>query len=246
MFTAFFITTGLVIALAYLTARFLHLPTESIGTFVQGAFRGNLAYAGLPILFALHDSSPAAISARTASLLATGPMMIIYNLVSVTALVASQHKLGSAMFKSALREIVINPLILAIVAGGLWNWAGWTLPVWANQTLEPLGAMASPLALLCIGAGLVAIPLAGAWRAIASAAALKALICPLLGLFVGHLLGFGAAELRALVVMLATPTAAASYTMTVKLGGDAAIASGTIALSVLMSVISLALTVGFL
>lgn len=56
----------------------------------------------------------------------------------------------------------------------------------------------------------------------------------------------GAVELKVRLILLACPTAIVSYTMALELKGDEALASGTIVLSVLVSVVSLAVIVGTL
>jgi len=48
--------TGLVIVVGYIAARLLRVPAAT-GTLVQGAFRGNLAFVGLPIIYALPDAT---------------------------------------------------------------------------------------------------------------------------------------------------------------------------------------------
>ncbi len=48
------------------------------------------------------------------------------------------------------------------------------------------------------------------------------------------------------VILMATPTAVISYTMALELKGDEAMASGVIALSVLTSLVSLAVIVGWM
>ena len=58
------------------------------------------------------------------------------------------------------------------------------------------------------------------------------------------MLGLGVTEMKVLLTLLACPTAIVSYTMAVELKGDEALASGTIALSVLASFVSLAVIVG--
>lgn len=53
MLVAMWLATAGVTATAYLVAWLLRVPGAATGTFVQGSFRGNLAYVGLPIyLFA--------------------------------------------------------------------------------------------------------------------------------------------------------------------------------------------------
>ena len=77
-----------------------------------------------------------------------------------------------------------------------------------------------------------------------ASAGLKTALAPLLGWWVGRWFGLDLIELKLLLVLLACPTAIISYTMVVELKGDEALASGAISLSVLTSVVSLAVIVG--
>ena len=59
-----------VLALGYVVAWLMRVPGAVVGTFVQGAFRGNLAFVGLPIIYALPDVTLAGgISLRAAAVL---------------------------------------------------------------------------------------------------------------------------------------------------------------------------------
>jgi hypothetical protein len=219
----------------------LRVPAAATGTFVQAGFRGNLAYIGLPIIFALPDApGPGGESARTLAILALAPLLVVYNAAAVIALLSSQHEASWAMAPRVAREVVKNPLILASVAGGLFAWLGGTLPVVLARTLTPLGELALPCALLCIGGSLLTTPLRGNRRVITAAALLKTALCPLLGYAAACWLGLDGEARRLTLVFLACPTAAASYTMALELGGDEALASGSIVLSTLFSAAALA------
>jgi hypothetical protein len=65
-----------------------------------------------------------------------------------------------------------------------------------------------------------------------------------LGWLVGRALGLGGVEMKVLLILMACPTAIVSYTMAIEMKGDEAIASGAIVLSVLTSVVALAVIVG--
>jgi predicted permease len=51
-------------------------------------------------------------------------------------------------------------------------------------------------------------------------------------------------ELKTMMIFLATPSAVISYTMAVEMKGDEALAAGSIVLSTLTSVVTLAVIVG--
>jgi predicted permease len=90
----------------------------------------------------------------------------------------------------------------------------------------------------------VTVKLGAAWRNPLASALVKTALSPLLGWGVGRALGLGPAELKMVLILLACPTAIISYTMALELKGDEALATGAISLSVLTSVVSLAVVVG--
>lgn len=237
--------TGGTILVAYVVAAALRVSGASIGTFVQGGFRGNLAFVGLPIIYALPDTVfPDGLSARTAAIIIIAPVMVLYNIVAVVVLLLSQHRLGFAMVWPFVRQLVTTPPLLASIAGITFAVMGWPLPSAVDKTFASLGEMALPLGLLGVGGSLVTVKLGGVWRTPLASALVKTAVSPALGVMAGRWFGLGAAELKMVLIFLATPTAVVSYTMAMELKGDETIASGSIVLSVLSSVIALALVVG--
>ena len=239
------LATLLVILAGYAAAWLLRVPAPAVGTFVQGAFRGNLAFVGLPIIYSFPDETLAwGVSVRTAAILTVAPMMVVYNIAGVVVLLLSQHKLGWAMVKPFLKQLVTTPPLLATIAGIIFALAGWHLPMAVDKTFTALGEMALPLGLLGVGGSLVTVKLRGNWRLPLAGASLKTMAAPVLGWVVGRWLGLGGLELKILLILLACPTAVISYTMVLELKGDEALSSGIIVFSVLTSIVSLAAIVG--
>lgn len=238
--------TGLMIGVGYVLGWILRVPGPAAGTFVQGAFRGNLAFVGLPLIFSFPDELlVSGVSVRTAAILTVAPMMVVYNIAGVVVLLLSQHKLGWPMVKPFVKQLLTTPPLLATLAGIIFALAGWTLPPAVDKTFTALGEMALPLGLLGVGGSLVTVKLRGNWKLPLASALLKTIAAPILGWFVGRRMGLGGLELKMLMVLLACPTAIISYTMVLELKGDGALASGTIVLSVLTSLASLAAIIGF-
>jgi predicted permease len=237
--------TGLVVLAGYAVVGLLRVPGAAAGTFVQGGFRGNLAFVGLPIIYSLPDTPLAwGVSTRTAAILTLAPMLVIYNVVGVVVLLVSQHTFGWGMIKPLLKQLATTPPLLATIAGLVFALAGWTLPSAVDKTLNALGEMALPLGLLGVGGALVTVKLGGNWRIPLACALVKSLVSPALGWAVGRWLGLGGQELKIVMILMAAPTAVISYTMALEMKGDGALASGTIVLSVLTSLATLAFIVG--
>lgn len=227
--------------LSWLEAPWLGVKPVARGTFVQAAFRGNLSFIGLPLLL----SVPGVPVART--MLAFAPMLILHNALTVWVLLASRDAASGRRWRSVMAGIASNSIILASVAGLIANAAGWAPPVAVMSTLQALARMALPLALLCIGATLMSVPVRGNRRLPVLASLHKVVLSPILGYAIGRLVGLDAGAMLAGLICLACPTAAVSFTMVKQLGGDEGLAATAVVYSALASAVVLALVIaGFM
>jgi predicted permease len=230
-----------VIILSYIGARFLRLPASATGTFVQGAFRGNLAFVGLPIAYSLPDSLKVHdVPVRTIAVLTIAPMLVVYNVVGILVLLASQLDVRRLSGKYLLQQFITTPPLVATVAGIAYAATGWPWPSVLHETFDALAQLALPLALLGIGGALITTPFGDEWLSPLTAALLKTAAGPMLGWLCGRWLGLGALELKLVMIFLATPTAVISYTKVVELEGSPALASGSIVFSTVLSILALA------
>jgi len=246
LLAAMALTTLGTIVVGYLLAWLLRVPGAVMGTFVQGSFRGNLAFVGLPIAFSLPDVPLfGGLTLHNAAVIAVAPTMVLYNIGGVVVLTVSQHAFGPRMLWPILRQLAVTPPLLATLAGIAFVVFGWKLPHAVAQTMEALGEMALPLGLLGVGGSIVTAKLGGALRAPVAAALVKTWLGPALGYAVAWACGLHGREALLVALLAACPTAIVSYTMAVEMKGDAELASTTIAVSVGASLVSLAAVVSF-
>jgi len=240
MFGAMLAATAALIVIAYLLAKVLRLPAAAAGTFVQGAFRGNLAFVGLPIIDSLPEiQSPGGAPVRAIAVMAIVPMLVVYNAAGVLVLLASQQGSHRWALRPLVRQVLTTPPLIATVVGIAYGATGWPWPRLLAQTCDSLAQLALPLALLGIGGALASLKLAGAWLGPLTAALVKTGLAPLLGWLFGRWLGVEPLEVKLIMVLLATPTAIISYTKVVELEGSPALASGSIVFSTLLSIVAL-------
>jgi predicted permease len=225
-------------------ARLLRLPRRGVGTFLQASFRGNLAFVGLPVLLYSSPERPEAVLAF--AVLVMTPVVVAHNLLAVTVLLASTERLDRKGLRTIGREALRNPLILACLAGALASASPVALPTALLRALGAVGEIAIPLALLCVGAALARAKLAGRTVPALVATLLKVALIPALALLAGRLLALDADAYRVLVVFAACPTAATSNILAARLGGDETLASATIAVSTVLSVLTLSAAVALL
>lgn len=53
--------------------------------------------------------------------------------------------------KAQFKTLATNPMVLATIAGLVWSYSGWTLPVWAKTPIDMLGQISIPLMLFALG-----------------------------------------------------------------------------------------------
>ncbi len=243
----FAVLTGamiLTIALSYLIAKLMRLPAPSARSFVHGAFRSNLVYVGLPVVFLAlaargYEQLP---ELQAVAVISIALLVPIYNTAAVLVLVGGREG-GREQLPQRLRELVTrlvtNPLILSCGAGLLVLGLGWTLPEPLRQTCKTLGDMTTPLALLGIGAALTFTTLRDSWRNATLSAVLKVAAAPLAGVMLARWLGLSAPELLMALIFLACPSATASYIMAQQMGADDGLAANIIVLSTILALPSL-------
>ena len=242
--TAIMCVVGLVAGLA------MRMRPAQVATMVHVVLRGNQAYVGLPIVIFGFAGTGHEAEAEAVAALTLGPLILAYNFITIVGHLLATHGRGVTMMRRLVVKVLTNPLILSCALGLLWNTftlaTGVELPTFGLRSLNLLGSFTLPVALLCVGCGLAdtqdlrkLVP--SAW-----AGALKTCLSLLLAVFMARLLGAGPVEAGVALVMMATPTAVASYVMVEELEGDTDLAAGAIVMSTLISLISLSVAVSLI
>jgi malonate transporter len=108
---------------------------------------------------------------------------------------------------AGLRNAIIHPVPLPIIAGLLWAQTGWTMPEVIDKPIQLLGQAFAPLALVMVGITL-AQTIGRHWRGALALAVVKNLLHPLLVAGIGWLLGVRGIPLTVMVVAAALPIGA--------------------------------------
>jgi predicted permease len=230
-------------ALAWGLSLLFRTRADARGSIIQASFRGNLAFAGLPIitysLVGLPESER--LAALGTALLVFAPLTACYNLLAVLCLQKIPHdsaKLRS-LWGEIIRSILTNPLIIACLGGVALAVFGLRLPGPIDTTLKALGGIAMPVALLCIGGSFQVIRLEDRHRAIGIGVLVKLIALPLLAWWACDLLGVTGLEKRIVLIFAGVPTAATAFTMAKQMGGDEIVTSASIMLSTVMAAVTL-------
>jgi len=232
-------------AAGYAASALLRLPRSSWGAFVQTCFRGNLVYAGLPVIvYALApDGGTAPRALETTAILAIAPLVPLYNLGAIVVLLRHGRSTSRPSLGCLLWETLRNPLFVACILGFVFPLADWHLPKLALRTCTAVGQMALPLALISLGTSLRLERIRGDFLPAFAASLVKIAFAPLVGYAIARGVSLAPDQIRIVVIYLACPTAAASYIMAEQLGGDAELTGSVVVLSTFLALVSLSVAV---
>jgi hypothetical protein len=215
--------------------KIFRLRPSQVGSFNQGAFRGNLAYIGLAV--AANVYGPPGLS--KAGVLA-GFMIPFMNFFSILGLPgAGRSRWTGKAWGLPLEAVFFHPLILASFGGLLFSYFSWPIPAMIAGTLRLLSGLSLPLALISLGGSLSFGGIGNYRLSTVLAVFLKLIFLPLLGLILLQASGISGLDYRVTVLLLACPTAVITYILAVELGGDPDLAASIVMSSTLLSLASL-------
>ena len=216
--------TCLQIAVTWFAVSRLVKEDRNKGTMIQSAFRSNIILMGLPVginLFGKGNVTQVALVILF--------IVPIYNVMSVVVL--ERFRGGKADLVRTAKNVLKNPIILGAIAAGVVMLIGIKLPVPIEQTVSTLSDCTAPIAMILLGAALNLKGFSSDRKKIAFCVASKIMIWPALGIAGAVWLGMRDVALIAVLLMLATPTALASYAMAESMGGNGRLAGETVVIS---------------
>ena len=240
-----FFATLISILLLWFFAKLLMKEKTSVGAFVQGSYRSSAAILGIAFIENIYGSSEMA------------PLMILgavplYNIFAVFVLtlesrqyleqghqIRDKKRLVKKKLKAAFLGVLLNPIIIGIFLGFLVSFFRIPFPHVIDKTLSNLGMIASPLALLSIGAAFEGKKAIAKIGPTAVASFLKLIGLTAVSLPIAVWLGFRDQKLLALIIMLASPCTPTAYIMTRNMDGDDVLASSIIVMTTFFSSVTL-------
>lgn len=230
------LTLLLITLLAYLVLEGLSGVMASLrhcrGEFCQAGFRSNLAFMGLAFCAGAYPEEGVA---RASLLVAV--LTIFYNVLSVITLERHLSDQGSGRFMAILSGVVKNPLIIGISLALILNGVQDYFPASVMNAGQRLGQLTLPLALLCVGASLSfrAGMQADQRAPLLWASAFKLLFLPWATVLTLWIMGFSGIDIGVPFLLLAAPTATASFVMVTAMGGNSRLAANLVVLTTLLS-----------
>ena len=245
--------------IALLVIFFLAIPTVIMltkeksrrGALLQGVFRSNYALIGIPLASSLFPTEGAAVATLLSAF-----MVPTFNILAVIGLSVFSSNEGKPNIKKVLLGIAKNPLILSILSGLVALGIRYTFvklgisfrlssvpAVW--NTLKYLSNIATPLALLVLGAQFEFSAIPSLKKEIVSGIILRSVIVPLLCIGIAYLFfrdTFGGAQFAALIAAFCTPVAVSSVPMAQEMGADTELAGQLVVFTTLTSAFTVFIT----
>lgn len=235
-------------AIAFVAVIFFTKDNSKRGALVQAVFRANYALVGIPLATSLFGTE-GAIAATVLSAF----LIPVFNALAVIGLsVFSSGKKPS--LKKILIGVVKNPLIQSIALGfvvlsirAIFVRSGISFrlddvePLY--KTISSLSSVATPLALLALGAQFELSAIPHLKKHIIFGVLARNLIVPLLGIGVAYFIGaFSGAHFATFVAVFCTPVAVSSVPMAQEMDSDVSLAGQLVIWSTLFSAISIFLS----
>ncbi|MFD1805837.1 AEC family transporter [Pasteurella oralis] len=215
----------------FIAAKFIAEKQER-GTFVQGVYRGNNGILGLALCINAYGDAglaPASIYAAAT--------IFLFNVLGVITLSRSFAD-GRVSFWEIVKNVVKNPLIIAIVLGYIVNGIELQFPKTLQTTGNYLASMTLPLALICAGASVKFKGIASSSRTVIWGSIGRVIIAPIFMVCIGKLFGLSGMNMGILFLMAATPMATIAYAMVRGMGGSGTSAANIIALTTLGAIVT--------
>ena len=192
------------------------------GEFIQSSYRSSAALLGIAFIQNIYGNAGMA------------PLMIIgsvplYNVMAV----------DREVWKKTLKGIMTNPIIIGIVAGLIWSALRIPMPLILNKAVSSIGAVATPMGLMAMGAAFDFKKAMGKVKPAVTAAFIKLIGFVAIFLPLAAYLGFRREELIAILVMLGSATTVSSFVMAKNMGHEGVLSSSVVMLTTLFSAFTL-------
>lgn len=235
---------------AELYAKLFIARPEDKGVFVQGVFRSNMAIIGLATIANAYGAEGLSIGA-----VYMGVITLVFNILAVITLSRTAITPDADQKQIARREsyammltkkLFTNPLILSLIAAFSFKLLSsmLALPALPNvitQTGALLSALSLPLALICAGATIDVRSMLTLSGLSMQASIGRIVIAPIVAVVVGLAFGLTGVHMGVLFLMVASPTAAASYVMAKAMGGNEVLAANILAFTTVVSLFGMAI-----
>lgn len=230
-----FLVTLTCIAVIWVVTGIFYKNKAQLGEFIQASYRSSAAVLGIAFIQNIYGTSGMA------------PLMIIgtvplYNVAAVLILSftgPNSHGLDKESLQKSIKGILTNPIIIGILLGMLVSACRIQFPVIVTKTINNISVLATPLALLGLGAGFEGRKALKQLKPTAVASFLKLVALPAIFLPLAVSMGFTQQKLVAILIMLGSPTTVSCYIMAKNMGHEGTLTSSVVVATTFLSSVTL-------
>ena len=191
---------------------------------LQSLFRTNFAILGVPVVSYICKDNITGLSSLMVALVV--PLFNILAVACFEIFNGRDEKAGNL-----LKGIISNPLIIGCFAGILFLVFKINLPHPIEKTISDISKVASPLAIITLGAGFAFKDIKGCIKENVIVILVRLVLIPIIVLSVAAYMGFAGEAFACLMVAFAGPVAVSSYSTAQQMGGDKTLASQFVVLT---------------
>jgi malonate transporter len=174
------------------------------------------------------------------------PIMVM----TTTLLIEARHGGGEnirALPRNLAKSLVINPIVMALILGVIWNLCGWKLPHVVDVLAMSLGQAALPCAVFSMGVSLASYRIAGAVGEIGMASTIKLVLHPaVVWLLSTHVFVVEPLWRDIAILAAAAPAGVNVYMVATRYDAGANHAAATMLVSTLFSVLTIGIVLHLL
>lgn len=190
-------------------ARYFRLDGVSQSIFALAGIFSNNVLLGVP----LTKMTLGAAALPSVALVLVFNSLTLWTLVTVSVEWARHGSFTVLGFGKTALRVLINPIVASILGGTLFGLSGLQLPAWLENTLEALGKLSGPAALLVLGMGLSEYSIRRGWQQSLAICGLKLIVQPLTVWAIALLLGLPPMETSAVVLLASLSVGVNVYLM---------------------------------
>ncbi len=213
-----------IFVLSYIAVMLISKENSVRGVMLQGFFRSNYAILGLPLVGYVCGDAAGGMSSVMVAVIVP-----LFNILAVIAL--ERFRDGRIYPLKLLKGIVTNPLVIGCVLGGIFLLSGITLPRFLDSAVSSVSSIASPLAMIVLGASFTFSGLGGKTKELIVTVSARLLLVPAVMVTAAALLGFRGEALACILVAFGSPVAVSSFAMAQQMGGDEQLAAQIVVVS---------------
>jgi len=202
--------------------------------------------SGLQCAFRFNSYVALALASRLGGEAGTATMAILIGVAVPLANALAVFALARHSQHGLLRELARNPLLVATLAGLVFNLAGGHLPDPVSALLNRLGQASIALGLIAVGAGLRLRHLDSARGLVTWFTVVKLGLLPIVAWALARAFALPPADATIVILFGCLPTASSAYVLTQRMGGDGPLVAGLISLSTLASMLAIPFWLGLL